>query len=334
MSYSFRIYGLSLTADRPIPGVPPAKIANVDVSVYLGKLPKRFDQNESSAELWFTSEYQDQLGVPLLKVFKYFSGEYFRFTYADQTEFVVDRSGANIWATLPESLTLEDTSTYLLGPIMGFVLQLRGSISLHASAVVIENRAVAFVGPAGSGKSTTAAALAERGYSVIAEDVVTIEDCGDTFLALPAYPCIRLWPASVRALYGSEAALPKLTPTWEKRFLDLSQERYRFSEEPVPLTAIFMLAERSQRAQAPFVSSISGSQALLSLIANTYTNNLMDKETRARGFDLLSRMHAVIPVCRLTPHVDPGLIPKLCETIVRESQAMELQFNLKARAVS
>lgn len=334
MPYSFRIYGLGLTSNRPIPSLTPASICAVDVRVCLGQLPDWINEKRSGAELWFTSEHKNRSGVPLLKVYKFYSGKYFGFIYADQTEFVIDAEGTNIWATWPSSLTLEDTSTYLLGPIMGFVLQLRGSISLHASAVVIEDRAVAFVGPAGCGKSTTVAAFAERGFRVIAEDVVTLEDRGDSFLAVPGYPCIRLWPASVHALYGPDATLPKLTPTWDKRYLDLNQDQYRFSEEPVPLAAIYLLADRIDDSKAPFVSSVSGSQTLLSLLANTYTNNLMDKRTRARGFDLLSRISAVVPVKQLTPHSDPALIPELCSTIVREFQMQELQPSTNARAVS
>jgi dephospho-CoA kinase len=58
---------------------------------------------------------------------------------------------------------------------------LRGVVCLHASAVAIGDEAIALLGPAGSGKSTTAAAFAERGYSVLAEDVVTLDDRGDHF---------------------------------------------------------------------------------------------------------------------------------------------------------
>lgn len=334
MSYSFRIYGLGLTSNRPIPGLTPANNCAVDVRVCLGELPHLINEKDSAGELWFTGEHKNRSGDPLLKVYKYSAGKYFGFSYADQTQFVIDAEGTNIWATWPSSLTLEDTSTYLLGPIMGFVLQLRGSISLHASAVVIEDRAVAFVGPAGCGKSTTAAAFAKRGFRVIAEDVVTVEDRDDSFLAVPGYPGIRLWPASVHALYGPNATLPKLTPTWDKRYLDLNQDRYRFSEEPVPLSAIYLLSDRIDDSKAPFVSSVSGSQALLSLLANTYANNLMDKQTRARGFDLLSRVNAVVPVRQLTPHSDPALIHELCSTIVREFKIQELQTSINARAVS
>ena len=49
-----------------------------------------------------------------------------------------------------------------LGPVFAFVLRLRGAVTFHASAVRIGD-AVAFLGPQGAGKSTTAAALALRG---------------------------------------------------------------------------------------------------------------------------------------------------------------------------
>ena len=335
MSYSCRIYGLSLLTNQPIPGVPHTDTTSIDLRVHFGERPESIISDSGPVTPWFTSEYHTESGYPLLSVSKLHSGGYFRFSYSDQTEFVVDQDGKNIWANWPATLTLEDTATYLLGPIMGFVLQLRGGISLHASAVVIKDRAVAFVGPAGAGKSTIAAAFAERGHRVLAEDVVTFDDHEDAFLVLPAYPCIRLWPASVKALYGSEASLPRLTPTWNKRYLDLKQERYRFSEEPVPLAAIYLLSERSHDPNAPYVSDVSSSQALLSLIANTYATLLMDKEMRARGFDRLSRVTKHVPIRMLTPHSDTAMIPELCATIVREFETSESQQSPdRTRAVS
>ena len=51
----------------------------------------------------------------------------------------------------------------------------------HASTVVIGGRAVAFCGPQGAGKSTTAVALAQQGYAVPAEDVAALDDRGSGF---------------------------------------------------------------------------------------------------------------------------------------------------------
>ena len=263
-------------------------------------------------ETSYVADYKSECGEPALRVFRVRDGEYYRFCYADETEFVIDKAGTEVWAVWREPLTLEDTATYLLGPVMGFVMLLRGVVCLHASAVAIGNEAIALLGPAGSGKSTTAAAFAERGYRILAEDVVTLDDRGDHFLVRPGYPCIRLWPAAVKALYGSETHLPRLTPNWDKCYLDLNDN---FQQEPLRLAAIYHLGERQNDASAPFVQPLDRAEGLISLVANTYATKLMDKHMRAREFELLTRVVTSVPVRRVTPHSDVSHIPELCTRI-------------------
>ena len=281
MPYRSSIYGLGVVANKIIPGVPASQTTADDVRITFGSLPSWLD--EASAAEIYVADYKDECDMPMLRVFRVLDAGYYRFRYADQTEFLIDHEGAEIWARWPEPLTLEDAATYLLGPIMGFVMLLRGVICLHASAIAIGDEAVALVGPAGSGKSTTAAAFSDRGYSVLAEDVMTLDDHIDHFLIRPAYPCIRLWPASVKALYGTETHLPKLTPNWDKCYLDLSE---RFQRRPLPLAAIYLLGERRDDPAAPFIEPLDKSKGLMSLVANTYASKLMDKQMRAREFEL------------------------------------------------
>lgn len=252
-------------------------------------------------------------------------GNHYHFQYADGTQFLVDNDGTRVWATWPAgTLTLEDTATYLLGPVMGFVLLLRGYISLHACAVAVDGQAIAIVGPAGSGKSTTAAAFADRGHAILAEDVVTLRERGAALMVQPGYPSIRLWPSSVEALYGAAATLPKLTPTWDKRYLDLTQKNYEFQQHPLPLAAIYLLAERVS-APAPFVQELAPSEGLISLIANTYATYLMDRQMRAREFELLNRVLRTVPIRKVTPHSDAARIGELCRTIVDDFRCIAFQ---------
>src|SRR5678815_2344780 len=314
MHYRCSIYGLGVISNRAIPGVSPSTIASEDVRISFGSLPAWLAElTAMQVETSYVADYTSECGEPALRVFRVRDGEFYRFCYADETEFVINKAGTEVWAAWREPLTLEDTATYLLGPVMGFVMLLRGVVCLHASAVAIGNEAIALLGPAGSGKSTTAAAFAERGYSILAEDVVTLDDRGDRFLVRPGYPCIRLWPAAVKALYGSETHLPRLTPNWDKCYLDLSA---RFQGKPLPLAAIYQLGERHHDSAAPFVETLNRSEGLMALVANTYATKLMEKHMRAREFELLTRVVGNVAVRRVTPHADPARIEELCDRIV------------------
>jgi hypothetical protein len=319
MQYACSIYGLGVLANKPIPTVPHSPITSADVRVSFGALPDWFNSLQPhQVETTYVADYTNESGKPAIVFSKLHGGNFYRFSYADNTEFVIDNRGREIWTTWQEPLTLEDTATYLLGPVMGFVLLLRGLVCLHASAIVNDGKAIALVGPAGAGKSTTAAAFSARGFSVLAEDVVTLDDRGDSFLVRPSYPCIRLWPASAASLYGSPSALPPLTPNWDKCYLDLTQQSGQFESTPQPLAAIYVLAERNDDPEAPFVRPLDQAAGLVELIANTYGTKLLDKHMRARQFELLTRVLATVPLRRVTPHADAGRIPALCDLLLAD----------------
>lgn len=321
MSFYTSMYGLSIRLNEQVPGIAVSEVPSglADIDINFGFMPSWVDQEGVKREKWYVSPEQRVDHDPRLVIWDLLDADHYQICYADGTRFLIDKSGSRIWATWPpETLTLKDTTTYLLGPMMGFILLLRGCISLHASAIAVGDRAIALVGPAGSGKSTTAAAFAGLDYSVLAEDVVTLEDRGNAFMVQPAYPCIRLWPSSVKALYGDEAELPKLTPTWDKCYLDLTQERYSFGKDALPLAAIYLLAERSEAPTSPSIHELPPNEALMSLIANTYATRLMDKTMRAREFELLGRVLQNVPVRRVVPHADPANIASLCQTILAD----------------
>jgi energy-coupling factor transporter ATP-binding protein EcfA2 len=219
-------------------------------------------------------------------------------------------------------LTLEDVLVYLLGPIMGFVLRQRGMTSLHASAVAVNHRAIALVGPPGAGKSTTAAAFAGLGYPVISDDIVPLLDSGNGFAVQPGYPCVCLWPDSVKSLYGSFNALPLLTPNWEKRYLQLGDERNHFHRDPLPLAAVYILGDRGTEPTRPSVEPLPVAKALIALISNTYMNYLLDSALRAHEFDFLGRLVRTVPIRQIHLHADPDYLTKNCETIVADLRGL------------
>jgi hypothetical protein len=183
---------------------------------------------------------------------------------------------------------------------MGFVLRLHGVVCLHASTVLIDGVAVSFCGEPGAGKSTTAGALAQRGYPVLAEDVAALDDQIDSFFVRPGYPRVNLWPESAAALCGSADALSAITPNWGKRYLPLDNGVARFHALPAPLAAIYILSGRRRQAN-PEIQPLHSVEALIALAANTYTPYLLDEAMRAREFDVLTRLVKHIPIRRIYP---------------------------------
>lgn len=328
MSANHLIYGLRIAASRAIPGLPPLQDAGgkTDLRVHLKDTPPfPAAVTDAPAQVFYTSSNLDAAGQPALRVASYDGGAYFAFFYGDGAHFVIDRRGDELWVDWPAGYAIEDAATYLVGPVLGFVLRLRGITPLHASAIALDDHAIALVGVPGAGKSTTAAAFAHLGFAVLSDDVVPLEDCRDRFLVAPGYPRVNLWADSVRALLGSEDALPRITPTWEKHYLSLNESGRRFQSEKLPLGAVYFLGERDPGLQAPVIKEVAAGDALVHLVANTYVNYLLDRPMRHREFDLLSRLVARVPVRELRPSADPAGVLAMCEAVAADArQVMHL----------
>jgi hypothetical protein len=102
------------------------------------------------------------------------------------------------------------------GAVIALHLRLRNELVLHASAVRAGDRAVAFVGASGMGKSTLAAALCRNGYDLVTDDVLRVDLTGGTTpRALPGSTENRLRP-SARQLVDDAPAHP-VRPTADGR---------------------------------------------------------------------------------------------------------------------
>ena len=318
MSVSYTVFGLLLRSNLRIPGLTPQRTSSKspEVEVQLGVAPATIDLIPGKLEeLIYASSDITESGQPALRIWKIANGALLRLDYFDGSRFWLDSKGTSVWAVWPEAVTLEDAVSYILGPVLGLLLRLRGVPCLHASAVAFGDSAVAFAGSEGAGKSTTAAALADRGHAVISDDIVAIVEREGSFFVLPAYPYLSLWPESVTILYGSGKRLPVFSPNYDKRKLLLAENRLQFQEQPVPLGAVFLLGQRVADHAAPFLEMLPARESLVSLVANSYATNLLDKDMRAREFELLGRLVASVPVWRLRPNEDGSQIGRLCDVI-------------------
>ncbi len=280
-----------------------------------------FEITRAKKTLIFASSVKSDSGEPAFRIWRISDPPLIHLEYQDGMNFWIDRDGKNVWAKWPDTLTIADATSYLLGPVLGLLLRLRGITCLHASAVALENHAVVFAGGDGAGKSTTAAAFANCGYAVLSDDVVALVERDNAFYVMPAYPYISLWSDSVEILYGPEKTLPSFSHNFDKRRLALKENDIRFEQQPLPLGAVFILGQRTSDTAAPFVEPLTGQEALVSLVANSYAAHLVDDDVRVSEFEFLGRVVSSVPVERLRPHTDPTRLGRLCD-VVRDLQRL------------
>src|SRR5579862_2303136 len=134
MLMEYLAYGLHVLSDGPIPGLlPSAGAERVDLRIWLNQRPPWFTgpcAGEGAA--WFRSSALDERGLPILTIWQLSENDWYHFVYYDSNEFLVNPRIGEIWSAWPPHITPEDSATYLVGPVLGFVLRLRGMCCLHA----------------------------------------------------------------------------------------------------------------------------------------------------------------------------------------------------------
>ena len=321
----YAVYGLRLRADADIPGLLSAPGTEWDVDVCFAAGPP-------AALIWqpssrYTNRRENDQGEsPWLEIHESADGQYVRLTYTEtRIGFVLSQQGTHIWIDNPDTIPYELAIPYLLGPVLGFVLRLRGVVSLHASAVVVDGQAVAFMGQVGAGKSTLAALFAAHGYPVITDDVLPLLRQEDAWWVHPGYPRLRLWPPSIEAVNRKPDGLPLVVPGWDKRYLDLDTAFY---PRPLPLARVYILVDWQPAPHlAPRLERAGPQEALFDLMPHTYTNYLLDRAMQAHEFGILSDLAQSVPVYRVTAPNALDWLPMLCDRILDELRDTEDNHN-------
>ena len=316
--------GLTIAADAPIAGLSPAgdAVSNADVSVSLRNgVP--IPAPDSSDHVWYTSDYLDAGGAPVqLAALNQRDGSYW-LRYSEGAAFRIDGAARCVDAWWVDPLTDADAITYLLGPVLAFLLRLRGRVPLHASGVAIDGSAVLFAGTAGAGKSTTAAALASLGHPLLSDDVVPLADGDGGPSAWPGYPRVSLCDDAAQALFANSDDLPAFSATYRKRYLDLETAGLAFQYAPLPIGQVVVQAGHVT-GSAPAVRPLGPREALVALLPHTYGTYLIDMGMRAREFDVLASLVDAVPVYEV--RFAAGV-----ETLAAQSAALVARLRQMAR---
>lgn len=196
----------------------------------------------------------------------------------------------------------------IAGSVMSFVLSLRGSTVLHASAVAVDGAALAFIGQSGRGKSTLAAVMCLHGAELVTDDVLVVEP-GPPVMAVGGATELRLRPAAM-PLAEIRADAPRRITTDDRLALSLE----RSPTDRLALAAI-VVPSPSREVIEVEVERLPASTALLTMLAFPRINGWSRSDVLTRDFAVLSAVAGGVPVYGVTvpwgPPFDPAVVGAL-----------------------
>ena len=316
----YLVYGLRVSCDRPIPGLTPIDNQKPDIHFQFLSDDGLNSQKKKSTDdpIWYESYIRDENDDPLLKIWKSNSENGFRIAYSCGLAFQVDAKFSAVTVTGAERISSAEFSSFLLGPVLGILLRMRGLTCLHASAVAFAGRSLVFAGAEGSGKSTAAAIFAKNGHAVLADDIAVLDKADGIFSIRSGCPMLNLLSDSADWLKGSKrAGTSNAEAETEKQRIVLDEKRFRFQKEGLPLGAVFVLD--SATGAAGTIERLSPREALVSLTTETYANRMLDTQMRAAEFLVLGALVKLIPVLRVSTRATECGFEAFYETVCRSA---------------
>lgn len=261
---------------------------------------------------WLT-RYHDEAGHVWLTVGRYEGGYLLRFT--ELANWFLSHDAREVHCYAAASTPLETIGHLFANHIIPLVLAQWGLQVLHASTVWTPFGAVAFVGRSRAGKSTLAASLGQDKYPVLGDDYLRVEKHGDQLLAIPAQPCLRLYPDSINALGLSMPYWRPVAHYSNKRRIQLDCPHVSFCRHRTILRRLYVITPPEETETQPGatvrIEALSFPDAFVALLGHSFRGLSTHADSLQKEFARLASLVPLLDVYCLRFRRDFALLPQV-----------------------
>jgi len=234
--------------------------------------------------------------------------------WKEHFEFMVLADGKQVlWRKLQE-VPQEVFLTYFLGQVLSYCLLARGIEPLHATAIVLGEQAIAFVGDSGHGKSTLAATFLQRGYPLLTDDVLALEFRDERVWARPGIARVKLNPDSADVLLSGRRSI-QMNRFTSKMIFPLNGPQHH--SRVTPLQALYVLPPRASRSRIS-IRRLAGQAAFFPIIQNTFNDTVLHAFRLKQQFIFADKLTRMVPISRLSYPRRMDLLPAVADAILAD----------------
>lgn len=226
---------------------------------------------------------------------------------ADVARFLI-RDGNEILIDPVPGIDDDTIRLFLLGSAFGALLFQRDLLVIHGNSVRIGEQCLICVGPSGIGKSTLAAAFLQRGFDILADDIVPVNKEGQ---ALPGFPRIKLWQDAADQFTINTAELRRIRPEMEKFNLSVKA----MQQQALPVRWVFILCYDD--ISDIRIEPISGMEKFRPLRNNTYRAKFLEgMNLKAQHLCLCGKLAGQIRLARLIRPREGFVVEKVVDAVL------------------
>jgi hypothetical protein len=249
----------------------------------------------------------------------YHTGQDYLLRFPDLADFTVSSDGLEVTAYPVPGVSEQTIEHLYLNQVLPLALSRQFKLVLHASAVEIENFAVAFLGVSGRGKSTLAASFSTSGCRFLTDDGLQLEKGPDGYLIQPSHPSIRLWDDSRQALIPDTAqAAPPVDFTPKSRFL--ADDEVAYCDVARPLRCVYFLGEGDTDTVS--IEPVSGRDAMIDLVRHSFLLDIEAREMLMHHFGQLTELAKNPMFFRLDYPRQYEMLPQVRNAVIRHAASL------------
>ncbi len=299
---TFALYGLRITSDLRLRAPVAEPEGAPDFTIVQGDdLPS--DYPPPAGEIWAAADWGNGISVRLTKTA---TGWSLLYPNTAEVRFAPDLHTAKLHGSPGKA---EIMPLLLNSSIPTWWLNLRGESVLHASAVAVDGRALAFIGASGMGKSTLATLLCAHGATLITDDALRLVKADG------GYAC-HFGPGELRLRPGAAALAGQFAPDCAEVSVDgRTTLRLASLTEELPRLAAIVIPQPSREAVELRVERLSEVQAGFHLNSYTRVIGWQAEGPLRRQFEWFSELARLVPVAKLTIPWGPPFAPELAAQI-------------------